>query len=48
MATILHLAKIIITNNGETIINGGLLIQDSKIISVGQIEDFGNRRLVKQ
>ena len=38
----LHLSKIIITNNGEPIINGGLLIGNSKIISVGTVEGFGN------
>lgn len=37
----LHLAKIIITNNGDPIINGGLLIKDSKIITIGHKDDFG-------
>ena len=39
---ILHISKTIITNNGEPIINGGLLVEDSRIISVGQTEDFGD------
>ena len=38
----LHLSEIIITNNSEPIINGGLLIEDSKIIAVGKTEDFGD------
>ena len=41
MAKSLHLAKIIITNNGDPIINGGLLIEDSKIIAVSHKDDFG-------
>ena len=42
MTQTLHLSEIIITNNGEPIINGGLLVENLKIISVGKIEDFGN------
>ncbi len=42
MTQTLHLAKVIITNNSEPIINGGLLINDSKIISAGRLEDFGD------
>lgn len=38
----LHLAKIIITNDEAPIINGALLVQDSKIIKVGKKEDFGD------
>ncbi len=38
----LHLSKILITNNGEPIINGALLINDSKIVSIGKLEDFGD------
>ena len=38
----LHLAKIIITNDNEPIINGALLLDNSKIIQVGKKEDFGN------
>ncbi len=38
----LHLAKIIITNNETPIINGAILVQDSKIIQVGKKEDFGD------
>ena len=38
----LHLAKTIITNNGEPVIDGGLLIEGSKIIQIGEKEDFGS------
>ncbi|MBI3589899.1 MAG: amidohydrolase family protein [Candidatus Melainabacteria bacterium] len=38
----LHLSKIILANDKEAIIGGGLLIEDSKIISVGKKEDFGD------
>ena len=38
----LHLSKIIITNDGEPIINGGLLVENSKVVSVGKKEDFGS------
>lgn len=41
MKTLL-LSKILITNNGESLINGALLIDNSKIISIGKIEDFGD------
>lgn len=41
MLKTLHLAKIIITDDKEPIVNGGLLIHDSKIINVGKKEDFG-------
>ena len=47
MTQTLHLSKIIITNNGESIINGGLLVEDSKIISVGKIENFGDLKNYK-
>ena len=42
MLNTLHLAKIIITNDKEPILNGGLLIHDSKIINIGKKEDFGD------
>lgn len=42
MTLTLHVSKILITNNSEPIINGALLIDDSKIISIGKIEDFGD------
>ena len=38
----LHLSGIIITNEAEPVINGALLIEDSTIVSVGKIEDFGD------
>ena len=42
MTQTLHLSKLIITNNGEPIINGGLLIENSKISSIGRMEEFGD------
>lgn len=44
MDKVLHLAKIIITNNSLPILGGGLLIEDSKILAVGKKEDFGDLR----
>lgn len=41
MSLTLHLAKIIITNNTEPIVNGAILVEGSKIIQVGKKEDFG-------
>lgn len=38
----LHLSKIIIINDGEPIFNGGLLVEDSKIVKAGKKEDFGD------
>ncbi|OGI08261.1 MAG: hypothetical protein A3I68_04340 [Candidatus Melainabacteria bacterium RIFCSPLOWO2_02_FULL_35_15] len=42
MTQTLHLSKLLITNSGEPIINGALLINNSKIVSAGKVEDFGN------
>lgn len=42
MSKKLLLAKIIITNDREPIVNGALLLNDSQIIEVGKKEDFGN------
>ena len=41
MTQILHLAEIIITNDKEPVMEGGLLVEDSKIVKVGKREDFG-------
>ena len=38
----LHLAKIIVSNNKEPFLNGALLTEGSKILQVGQRDDFGN------
>ena len=37
----LHLGKIIITNDGEPIFNGAVLVENSRIVQVGKKEDFG-------
>ena len=37
----LHLSKIIITNDKEPIFNGGVLVENLKIVRVGKKEDFG-------
>lgn len=42
MAKTLHLSKIIISNDGDPIINGGLLTENLKITAVGKKEDFGS------
>ncbi len=45
MAKKLHFAKIIIPINSEPVINGGLLIEDSKIVKTGKREEFDNLNL---
>ena len=42
MTKTLHLSKIILTNDKEPIIDGGLLIENSKIVSSGKKEDVGD------
>lgn len=42
MSQALHTAKIIITNDGEPILNGALLVEDGKIAKVGSKDDFSS------
>ncbi len=37
----LHIAKLLVTNDLEHLTNGAFLVENSKIVSVGKIEDFG-------
>lgn len=42
MKQTLHTGKIIITNNKKNILNGGILIEDSRIKEISKINDFGD------